>query len=390
MTPDTPLPDRRRAMPAGSRRRRKIPSQGQVISVLTVLALLATGNAISFAEEPQEEPKVRMVIVQVDGRASGVKTSGETVAQALMDAGVRIGPKDVVKPSPSTPLREGLIITVRRAVFVTVIARGQIHQLQTSATTARGVFEELGLTLDPDDEIVAGGPLRNGVRLRLIRVRKQIVKERSWFSPETLTKVDPSVPYGDHRITEGRPGLRDRTILKVYAGDRLIRTQVLREKVLVAPRAQVLRVGARPMAPSRGAWARHLNSPTPEEFKGLESMVVVATGYAPWHGQGVDGTTAIGLRAGQGVVAVDPKVIPLRSHLYIPGYGHAIAGDTGGAIKGARIDLCFNTVREAKQFGRRPVKVYVVKKYVKRSRTKAIARTKHQKTTSSSSKLTEP
>jgi 3D (Asp-Asp-Asp) domain-containing protein len=85
-----------------------------------------------------------------------------------------------------------------------------------------------------------------------------------------------------------------------------------------------------------------------------------ATAYAPWHGKGVDGTTAIGLRAGYGVVAVDPRVIPLRSVLYIEGYGRAIAGDTGGAIKGHRIDLGFATAREAYRFGRRPVRVYVL------------------------------
>jgi 3D (Asp-Asp-Asp) domain-containing protein len=51
------------------------------------------------------------------------------------------------------------------------------------------------------------------------------------------------------------------------------------------------------------------------------------------------------LRAGYGVVAVDPSVIPLRTKVYIPGYGVAIAGDTGGAIKGNIIDLGFDDVR---------------------------------------------
>lgn len=57
--------------------------------------------------------------------------------------------------------------------------------------------------------------------------------------------------------------------------------------------------------------------------------------------------TAIGMRAGYGVIAVDPKVIPLRSKVYIPGYGQAVAGDTGGAIKGNIIDLGFDDARTA-------------------------------------------
>lgn len=59
---------------------------------------------------------------------------------------------------------------------------------------------------------------------------------------------------------------------------------------------------------------------------------------------GCDMVTATGMKQGYGVVAVDPKVIPLYSKLYIPGYGVAVAGDVGGGIKGARIDLGFDTL----------------------------------------------
>ena len=62
---------------------------------------------------------------------------------------------------------------------------------------------------------------------------------------------------------------------------------------------------------------------------------------------GCNDWTAIGIRAGKGVIAVDPKVIKLRSKVYIPGYGTAIAGDTGGAIKGNIIDLGFEDARTA-------------------------------------------
>jgi len=66
------------------------------------------------------------------------------------------------------------------------------------------------------------------------------------------------------------------------------------------------------------------------------------------------------MRAGKGVVAVDPRVIRLGSRLYVEGYGFAVAGDTGGSIKGKRIDLGQNTYRHAKQFGRRKVVVHVI------------------------------
>ncbi len=73
------------------------------------------------------------------------------------------------------------------------------------------------------------------------------------------------------------------------------------------------------------------------------------------------GITKLGWRTRHGIAAVDPKVIALRSLIYVEGYGFAWTGDTGGAIKGNRIDLCYNTTQEALNWGRKKnVKVYVL------------------------------
>ena len=84
-----------------------------------------------------------------------------------------------------------------------------------------------------------------------------------------------------------------------------------------------------------------------------------ATAYLPSDGGG-SGITASGMIAQRGVAAVDTDVIPLGTRLYIPGYGEAIAADTGGAINGNRIDLCMEDYGDAIQFGRRDVTVYVL------------------------------
>ncbi len=89
-------------------------------------------------------------------------------------------------------------------------------------------------------------------------------------------------------------------------------------------------------------------------------MSMEATAYLPGDGDGY-GITATGIPATYGVAAVDPSVIPLGSRLYIPGYGEAIAADTGGAIYGYRIDLCMESYSEAMNFGRRNVTVYLLR-----------------------------
>ena len=95
-------------------------------------------------------------------------------------------------------------------------------------------------------------------------------------------------------------------------------------------------------------------------YMARSAIEMMATAYTAGSAGG-SGMTAIGRRAGFGIVAVDPRVIPLGTHLYIPGYGIAIAGDTGGAIVGNRIDLGFDSLRDAMLFGRRDVRVYRLK-----------------------------
>lgn len=73
-----------------------------------------------------------------------------------------------------------------------------------------------------------------------------------------------------------------------------------------------------------------------------------------------DGHTSSLLKAARGTVAVDPKVIPLGSVLFVEGYGYAVALDTGKAIKGYRIDLFFETRRQALEFGKREVLVCIL------------------------------
>jgi 3D (Asp-Asp-Asp) domain-containing protein len=81
------------------------------------------------------------------------------------------------------------------------------------------------------------------------------------------------------------------------------------------------------------------------------TITVQATGYS------LPGTTATGIPVGWGVVAVDPSFIPLGTRMTIPGYGEAVAADTGSAVQGAIIDLWFPTTAQALQWGRRTVTI---------------------------------
>ena len=93
--------------------------------------------------------------------------------------------------------------------------------------------------------------------------------------------------------------------------------------------------------------------------RNMRSFFMNASAYSAYD-PGNSQYTSRGSFLRKGLVAVDPSFIPLGTRLYIPGYGYAIADDVGGSIKGNRIDLAFDSHREALEFGRRDVVVYIV------------------------------
>ncbi|MFJ8219188.1 3D domain-containing protein [Bacillus cereus] len=101
-----------------------------------------------------------------------------------------------------------------------------------------------------------------------------------------------------------------------------------------------------------------------EENESVE-FYVESTAYSVEKSSPSERITAAGIDIGKNpnikLIAVDPKVIPLRTKVYVDGYGEAIAGDTGGAIKGKKIDVLFPTDKEARQWGRKTVKIRILK-----------------------------
>jgi 3D (Asp-Asp-Asp) domain-containing protein len=89
----------------------------------------------------------------------------------------------------------------------------------------------------------------------------------------------------------------------------------------------------------------------PRTFTRSRSLSVTISGYA------LSGRTATGIPVGWGVAAVDPRVIPLGTHIWVPGYGEAVAADVGGSIVGARVDLWFPTVSQADSWGLRTLTI---------------------------------
>ncbi len=170
-------------------------------------------------------------------------------------------------------------------------------------------------------------------------------------------RLAPALAPGTSRlIAHGSSGVLDLWVRYAQRDGGRVRRSVLWSSVARAPHPRIVAdgIGSSNLAAFE---ARGLMRMTSIAQGALE---MVATGYTANCG-GCGGMTAIGRRAGRGIVAVDPRFIPLGTRLYIIGYGAAIAGDTGGAIVGRRIDLGFDSLRDALLFGRRAVTVYRLK-----------------------------
>jgi len=168
----------------------------------------------------------------------------------------------------------------------------------------------------------------------------------------TLLRMSHDVAPGATSIDRhGMPGTMTKTYNVTYKNGVPVRYDLLSQAVTVEPKDSIVLCGIRAVAralPSRSA-----------DYNRVRELDMRATGYSPYEGSPV-GRCKNGMRAGYGIVAVDPRYIPLGSRLYIEGYGYALAGDIGSAIRGNRIDLGHNTYREAEHVGRRTVHVYVL------------------------------
>jgi len=176
-------------------------------------------------------------------------------------------------------------------------------------------------------------------------------------APPVVHRLSFSLASGSSKvIAAGTPGIRKILVRYTQRDGGAVHRSVIASSLVRAPKPRIVADGIG----ASGLARFEADSIARMVYIARGAIEMLATGYAA-DCAGCDGMTAIGRRAGHGIVAVDPRVIPLGTHLYIPGYGLAVAGDTGGAIVGHRIDLGFDSLRDAMIFGRRAVTVYRIK-----------------------------
>lgn len=296
------------------------------------------------------------------GRVFVHTTFATDPAEILNEAGVELDSGDTYITQTGTGASE---ITVQRRQTITVIYHDRELQVHSYGETVEKLLQRLELECTSSDVISLplSAQTYNGMVLT--------VSPTAWVQDsyvqsvpfETVYCQDPTLPEGEEVVLiQGVEGQLSCTDNVCYVdGVEVSRTEQVRD-MISQPVNALVAVGTMVEQPGQSGT---ITTATGETLRYLRSLTMKASGYSKYD-EGCDDYTATGILARYGVVAVDPSVIPLGSQLYIVSddgfivYGHAVAADTGGSIKGDRIDLCFDTVQQALIFGRRKCTVYIL------------------------------
>ncbi len=321
-----------------------------------IAGLFVITNTVAFAAP-------NYISVEIIDGANTIKVSTQNtiVEDVLKGQGIELGTYDEVEPSLTESIDESRRITVKRVNKIIVNDAGVKTEYLSSNETVEQFFKENDIVLGEYDKVniqLDKKPEANE-EISIERATKIIQTMEEEIPFKTVEVKDSTRPEGTVYETKGKSGKRVTEYEVVIIGGNVVSKKEISSSVVSMPVDAKIYVGTNTQNPKNLNYKRLLKCTATAYDLSYQSC-----GKRP--GDKGYGITATGTRACYGTVAVDPSVIPLGSKLYIETtdgsfiYGYSTALDTGGAIKGNKVDLFFNTMSECMNFGRRSVNVYIL------------------------------
>lgn len=380
--------------------------QIEVRTAATTVGEVLAANDVEVAQHDVVEPsvdtpiendtaikwqKAKQVMIDIDGKTQEIWTTEATVNDVLKTAEIEITTHDEIDPAPETKITDKQPIAIAKAFPVTVKDGGKERTVWSTQTTVRQFLTDQKIRLSNLDKVEGDATAKltaSNAVVNIARVEKttDVVEEAADF--KTKRKTDMTMLKGEEKVvTNGKKGKVQKKFQITKKNGKVVSREFVGKTIVEEPTAKVVHVGAKApkvevaaapapakqTAKAQTGTAKAASTPAKAQVavsrgnsgepSGGREFYANASAYTAYC-NGCSGITATGvnLRANPGMklIAVDPSVIPLGSKVWVEGYGYAIAGDTGGAIKGNRIDLHMPTKEAAYAFGRRQVKIKVI------------------------------
>lgn len=367
-------------------RRRKVVGYMKLrrtVAVAATVAIVSTVCVFSVVRADAKDVTVRYVDrFSGEEKAKEYKTQHITVRDFFDNEGIKKGEYDRLSHAEECELADGTEITITKAVPIVIKSGDSVVTTFTTMPTVSGALLETGMIPDEDDSIIpsAETPVTDGMEIVIAKVSTEEVVETEYIDFDTIYRDDANIVKGESKVVQnGKKGQEKVTYLLTYQDGELVSKEETDRLKVSDPESKIIARGtkdapsptpkpAKTETPKKTAkkTAEPKKADAPESntiagFKYTKKMEMTATAYSAFNSKGGYAKTASGMTARKGIVAVDRSVIPLGTRLYIEGYGEAIAGDVGGAIKGNKIDLCFeDTNKNLMKFGRQKVMVYIL------------------------------
>lgn len=326
----------------------------KLIVVATVCLILATSYTYSAMKKD-------ITIEDIDG-VKVISTFKNTVGDVLKENSIAIKTQDKINVDMADKIKDGMAIKISRAREVTIHSDGKEAVLLTTAPDVKSALGEAQIQLGEKDRVepALDTAINGNIKIDVIRVEEKIVKQE--MKMDFTNQVNKSDKLDKGIVTvvkKGSSGLKELAIKVIFENGKEVKREIAEEKIIKEPIDGIIEEGTRTtFVSSRGQVTRFVRAL--KMTATAYDATFESTGKRPDHPQ--YGITYSGLKVRHGIVAVDPKVIPLGTWLYVEGYGEALAADKGGAIKGNRIDLYYESPKDVAKYGRRTVKVYVLDK----------------------------
>lgn len=299
-----------------------------------------------------------------------VKMTEGTVSDALKSLGIEVGENDIVSLPLSAPLSKDMNISVVQRVKVILCANGEEKEiLMPKSYTVQDVLNHMRVNLGENDSVSedVSSKIYDGMKIEVGNIKFEEVVRTETIEREVVVNTSSSMNEGETKVLEeGKDGQHELKIKQKIQNGEVVDEEILSDTIISEPVTKVMVKGTKKVASAPAAEpAKAAVSSTSDKKEVSKVIYGSATAYTASAGA----RTSTGARPVEGVtVAVNPKLIPYGSRILVESTDGSFrreltAQDTGGALRkgSAVVDIFMNSNSSCKQFGRKNVKVSIIK-----------------------------